>query len=261
MRFGSFQFGSFQFRPSLAGTLATLALLPVLVNLGMWQLRRADEKRALIAQYQAGTATTQHLSGRNAAELPLLQTVEAQGRYDSSRQVLLDNMPSARHVENGRVTGGLPGYQVLTPLQMDDGYLILVNRGWVALGATRSQLPDVAVDTAPRSLRGTLSDLPQPGLRLGPAEIADKTAPWPQVLNYTAIAEQRAQYGERLLHRIVLLAAEERDGFAREWSARYSFGDFGPEKHTGYAVQWFGLAAALLVIYGALSCKRVGQNS
>jgi len=54
----------------------------------------------------------------------------------------------------------------------------------------------------------------------------------------------------------VLLDAAEADGYERDWSDRFDFGDFGPSRHVGYAVQWFGMALALLAIYIVVSLKR-----
>jgi len=63
------------------------------------------------------------------------------------------------------------------------------------------------------------------------------------------------------LPRIVLLDPSEPDGYEREWSARYNFSEFGPERHTAYAVQWFGMALALLVIYVVVNLKPLDTKS
>ncbi|WP_324727290.1 SURF1 family cytochrome oxidase biogenesis protein, partial [Pseudomonas chlororaphis] len=39
------------FRPGVLPTLVVLALLPVLVTLGFWQLGRGEQKRELLASY------------------------------------------------------------------------------------------------------------------------------------------------------------------------------------------------------------------
>ena len=101
------------------------------------------------------------------------QRVRLRGSFDAARQILLDNMPSV---------SGRPGYRVLTPLDRADGRgWVLVDRGWVPLGATREALPDVAVDTREREVSGILDVLPIPGLRVGPAAVRDD-ASWPRVL-------------------------------------------------------------------------------
>ncbi len=245
--------GHRQFKPSLAGTVATFVLIPVLIGLGLWQLRRADEKQALIDRLQAGGNTTQLFNAGNAETLPLLQQVAASGRYDSAHQILLDNMWSSRRTErNGEIIGTQPGVNVLTPFHLDDGSIVLVNRGWAPFGRTRADLPTVDVGDDSRSMRARVSSIPEPGMRLSNN---DAGVNWPRLLNYPTVAELHALYGERLLPRILLLDAAEPDGFQRDWSARYDFKEFGPDRHIAYAVQWFGMAFGLLVIYFVVSLK------
>jgi surfeit locus 1 family protein len=241
------------FKPTLAGTLAVLAALPLFGSLGVWQLNRAQQKRDLIAQFAAGAQSSALLTASNITELPLLHTVSLSGRFESARQVLLDNIPASRQ------TGSLskPGYRVLTPLWIDAQNVVLVDRGWTAMGATRAVLPNVNVDEAPRAVRGRLAELPRPAMRLG--EPPPSTA-WPRVLNYPTLNDLRALYGEQLWPRIVLLDPEANDGFKRDWSQRYSVEEFGPDKHIAYALQWFGFAATALGIYIVLGVRRARQN-
>jgi surfeit locus 1 family protein len=242
----------YRFNPTLAGTVATLVLLPVLLSLGFWQLRRADEKHALIAQYDIGATTTQQLNADNAGNLPLLQNVVVYGRYDASRQILLDNMPSSKNAANRT----RPGYHVLTPLMLNERDIVLIDRGWVPLGPSRDALPNIAMsDTALSgaiSVRGRIAELPRAGMHLPTTNATS----WPRVLNFPTLQELRALYGDGLMPRMVLLDANEPHGFERDWSTRYSVGEFGPEKHFGYAVQWFGLAATLVIIYLSIGLRR-----
>lgn len=239
----TWRWGSRVFAPSVSATVATLLLLPCLISLGFWQLHRADYKRALMAQAAAGKAQILQLASDNVAKLNRYQHVTAQGAFDSAHQVLLDNMPAQT---------GQPGYRVLTPMQLTDGALVLIDRGWLPLGQTRKDLPNVEVSEAPRRIQGLLDELPQPGVRLGGP--AAKPSSWPAVLNYPRYEELKAIYGDKLLPRIVLLDADEADGFDRHWQIDVGF---GPERHIAYAVQWFGLALALLLIYFFTNSKRV----
>lgn len=237
--------GSRVFAPGRAATLAVLVLLPVFIGLGQWQLRRAEYKRTLTAEAAAGQQRTVVLTSANAATLARYQHVSVAGRFDSAHQVLLDNMPS----EAGR-----PGYRVLTPLQLADGTLMLVDRGWVPLGTDRRQLPQVAVDATPRAVHGVVDALPAPGLRLGEQSLA---ASWPMVLNYPRQEDLNRLYGERLLPRVVLLDEGEPDGYERRW--QFNAG-VGPERHVGYAVQWFGFAVTLLLIYIFVNLRKVEKS-
>lgn len=231
------------FAPGWFGSLLTLALLPGLIGLGLWQLRRADEKRELMAQAEQGRAQLLPLRAANAPGLARYQRVVLAGSYDPDHQVLLDNMPSSQ---------GRPGYRVLTPFKLEDGSLLLVDRGWVPVGVDRRQRPQIAVAAWSREVIGMLDELPRPGVRAGNAGI--QTGVWPQVLNYPTFAELRELYGRGLQPRIVLLDAAASDGFERTWQIDLGF---GPERHVGYAVQWFGLATTLVIIFVVVNLKRI----
>ena len=123
-----------------APLIAYLCLLPLLLNLGVWQLNRADEKRALLQlQGRQQGAETLVLSSTppDFSETLLYQPIKALGRYDSDRQFLLDN----------QVNKGKAGYFVLTPFRLREGNTaVLVNRGWIPLGKNRADLPDIRVE-------------------------------------------------------------------------------------------------------------------
>jgi surfeit locus 1 family protein len=214
----------------------------LLLSLGVWQLHRADAKQALIDQYATGAAVTQLLRADNITTLPLLQSVTVQGRYDSAQQVLLDSMPSPQTMGGAR-----PGYHVLTPLRLDGtDQLVLIDRGWVPLGTRREDLPNIQVSEQLRTVRGRLAEPPRAGIRLQGEPAA---AIWPRVLNFPTMAELAALYDNATLPRIVLLDEDAADGFKRAWSLHYSVGEFGPQRHIAYAVQWFVMAATLVIIY------------
>jgi surfeit locus 1 family protein len=155
--------------------------------------------------------------------------------------VLLDNMPSA---------SGQPGFRVLTPFALSDDFWVLIDRGWVPLGRTRSDLPHVDVDESERTISGRVDELPRPGMRLDKAPL---TVPsWPHIMNFPEHADLEAVLGRRLDTRLIVLNAAEPDGFARERPQRTGF---GPERHIAYAVQWFAFAATMLAVYLLLNLK------
>ncbi len=134
--------------------LVTLGLA-VFVSLGYWQLGRAHEKQALFDAFMQGSQDTVDATGLGFDELARYQHVRLRGAYDATRQILLDNMPSVT---------GRPGFRVLTPFERADGRgWVLVDRGWVPLGATREDLPDVTVGVREREVSGILDVLPIPG--------------------------------------------------------------------------------------------------
>ena len=238
--------GSREFAPRAWATLLTGLALAAFVSLGWWQIGRAREKQALIESFARGTQTSvELLSDVSIDGLPRYQHLRAEGHYEPAYQVLLDNMPSQ---------SGQPGYRVLTPFRRQGSErALLVDRGWVPLGASREVLPDVTVTAAHRAVLGRLDQLPVPGVRVGEA-----TAPgdrrWPRVMNFPRPADLEQALGAPVESRILLLDPAAPDGYERVW--RPSVG-FGPERHFGYAIQWFALALVAVVIFIALSLQRV----
>jgi surfeit locus 1 family protein len=240
----SLRIGKRSFAPPIWAVGLTALGLAVFVSLGYWQLGRAQEKLALVDAFTSGSEDTVDATDLGFDGLARYQRVRLRGAYDPTRQILLDNMPSA---------AGRPGYRVLTPLQRAGGQgWVLVDRGWVPLGATRADLPDVAVDERRRELSGTLDELPIPGVRVGSAE-APGAAGWPRVMLFPTEADVESSLGVAVESRIVLLDAGEPDGFERKW--RPALG-FGPERHLGYAVQWFAFALVTIVLFVALNLRR-----
>jgi surfeit locus 1 family protein len=244
----SVRIGNREFAPP-AWSVALAALgLAVFVSLGYWQLGRAHEKQALFDAFMQGSQDTVDASGLGFDELARYQHVRLRGAYDATRQILLDNMPSVT---------GRPGFRVLTPFERADGRGgVLVDRGWVPLGATREDLPDVTVGVREREVSGILDVLPIPGMRVGPAA-APGSEGWPRVLLFPTEADVESALGIDVEPRIVLLDAGAPDGFERKW--RPALG-FGPERHLGYAIQWFAFALVAMVIFIALNLRRVGAD-
>ena len=238
----SIKVGSRIFSPRIFTTLLTIVMIALLISLGRWQLRRADEKRVLFDSFASGTDATQTIE-LGTAPLKRYQHVEAVGHYDQSRQVLIDNM----------VNGERAGYFVITPFALTGGGWLLVNRGWVPLGTSRRERPAIPVADDTRRLRGRADHMPSPGIQLGAR--ARLEPPFPVVAAFPSRNEIAG-----LLHEsswtsatdLVLLDPGEPDGYVRNWSAP----GFPPMRHIAYAVQWFALALTLFVIYVVTNLRR-----
>jgi len=233
-----------RFRPSLLPTLATIVLLPLLVCLGVWQLERADEKRDRISRFEAGS-TIEHLEStmavRSLAELTQFQQVQLDGSYDNKRQFLLDNMTD----------GGSAGYHVLTLFRTAASQdLVLVDRGWIAKDFRSALPPDIRVAEDRRTITTRVSRLPRPGIEL--AANPDHETSWPRVVQFPTASAISAMVGEDLVEPLLLLNHEQPDGYLRDWRPSAS----GVDRHMGYALQWFAMAATLLVIYVVVNFKK-----
>lgn len=233
-------------RTALA-VLAGVALFALLLRLGFWQLERARFKEALAQEFAAAheapvAAPIQTLTGAGQSGAWQFRRTALAGHADVARQYLLDN----------RTLAGRAGYHVLLAVASAQGN-VLVNRGWVPVGPDRSRLPDVALDAPAIQVQGRLVRPPQPGLLLGSAGY--ERPGWPKVVQTIDLEQMSRQLGLSLLPAIVLLDSSHAGCFQCDWKA---VPGLSASSHRGYAVQWFSLAAALLVIVAVVT--RAGRR-
>lgn len=230
------------FAPSWPMTLATVVLLAVFVSLGRWQWQRGTDKQAVWSEYERNAAAID-LGTRDPDTLERFAHVRMSGRFDVAHQFLLDNRSHA----------GKPGYEVLTPFLPDAGGRILVNRGWVPFSGYRDRLPDVTFAGDPAlTITGYLDELPASGLASGRAAPAPGSS-WPKLTSFPSHSELEAALGEKLSRRMLLLDPASAGGYVREWKPP----GLAPTRHLSYAIQWWGFAVVLLVIYFGLNFRKV----
>lgn len=225
-------------------TVATMLLLVVFVSLGRWQWGRAEQKRVVWAEFARGADAAVPVDTRPLREWPRYQHVHLSGHWRAERQFLLDN----------RIVDGAAGYEALTPFELMDGRWLLVDRGWLRFNGHREQLPDIALRAAQSAvtLRGRLDELPSAGFASGRAAPA-LGGPWPRVTSYPLPQELSAALGVPLESRVLLLDADERDGYVRRWQPP----GVSPDTHWSYAIQWWCFAVLLLVLYATLNTRRL----
>jgi len=226
------------FRTSFRLTLLLFVLALIFGRMGFWQLERKSEKEELFEQFE------------NAPFLPVGQAmidgerfahIEAFGRYDASRHILLDN----------RIHNGRPGVHVLTPFTLADGTVLLVNRGWLPMPPDRLSLPAVPTDDSPGTITGRLNRLPTEGLKVGKADVLAKDN-WPQLVTYLEPGAVSAALGESLAPWLVQLDTVDDSGFEdRQWKPAV----MEPAVHGAYAFQWFSLFAVTIIIWIALGIR------
>jgi surfeit locus 1 family protein len=231
-----------RFAPRLSWVLLTAALLPLFVSLGTWQWHRGQARQAQWDEFARGDAPAVAADAAGLATLPRYTRVRVRGRPDGQRQFLLENISHR----------GAPGYHVLTVLRLADGGLLLVNRGWLPFSGYREQLPDVRLpaDAQQLTLTGRLASLPVAGLASGRS--APAGGGWPRVASFPTLAQLEASYGAALLPAVLWLDADSGPGYLREWRP----GGLSPDRHIGYAVQWWCFALLLLGLFIGLNLKR-----
>ena len=199
--------------------------LAILLGLGAWQVSRGVEKSRLEAAWQDRPQASLPAPALPLADDQPYREVWLRGRWLSGRDFELDG----RHLE-GRI-----GVEVLSPFRLESGRVLLVNRGWRAQDEAAVPLPQGA-----RQIRGTLYR-PRPGFTLGPAYT--DLAAWPRPVLYFAAGQFAEALGEPVAERLLVLDEDAPEALARRWRPQA----FPAVRHYGYAVQWFGLALALLV--------------
>ena len=231
--------GAWQFAPGVWPTLAALFFFVLTLWLGNWQSGRAETKRALQARYDVAMREAPIHVGNTLLDRDsvLYRKLEVRGVFDAAHTILLDN----------RIYKGVAGYHVLTPLIIDGGSLaILVNRGWVAVGRSREQIPLPPTPRGLVQLEGMAVDPHSRYLELMHAPPQGRV--W-QNLNFASYAAT-----SRLTLQPVLLqqTSPQADGLQRDWPRP----DTGVSMHVSYEIQWYSLATTLAVLWLVMNVKR-----
>lgn len=124
-----------------------LLVAAVCARLGVWQIQRLRERRALnAAALAARVASPVVLTGAGPSNGALAgRRVRATGRYDHAHDMVL----------RGRQYRAVPGVEVVSPLLLEGGKLaVLVNRGFVPSPDAVSADPDTLRETGEVSVQG-----------------------------------------------------------------------------------------------------------
>lgn len=217
--------------------VATLAAVALTSALGLWQLERAAQKQAfardVAAQAQLPAVRDWPvLANGQALAAPQLwhRRADLRGHWLPAHTVYLDN----------RQMNGRPGFFVLTPLQLTDSQqVLLVQRGWVPRHfQDRQALAPVDTPSGEVRVQGRLADWPSKIYEFAPSDGA-------LVRQNLDFAAHLRQTGLRLPPLSVLQTDADSEGLRRAWPEVAT----GVAKHHGYAAQWFGLAALLVLLY------------
>lgn len=232
------------FKAAWWSILLTVVGVTLFVGLGLWQLQRADFKQdieekfadRLSEDYQRFHVDDAIDTGEDIEYRKLI----VKGRFDNDHHFLIDN----------KINGGKAGYQVLTPfLLLNSDRIMLINRGWVALGESRQVLPKIVNGPDSSQVYGIASLPDTDGYRLGKVSLTDN---WPQVIPYIDVPALQAQYSAQLLPVVLWMAPEQPGSYQRAWDPVWS----DPEKSRAYAVQWFSFAFIACVLFVLLNLRK-----
>jgi surfeit locus 1 family protein len=234
-------------RPSLLA-LGLLALgLAVCVSAGAWQYGKGVYKQERELRWasarEAGPVPLSQVAGGDAGGV---DRVTAHGQFQPQRY-LLDN----------QVRSGRAGVEAFAPLRVDDGTVVLVALGWLPYADARRTPPALpALPGGTVLLSGLLTPPPAHGLRFGRdwAQVPG----YPKLMPYFALEDIAADLGQAPIARVLRLDAEPGSAFRREWQAVDSM---PPARHFGYALQWWSLAAAIVIVFVVVHRRRPDPRS
>ena len=230
----------------------------VFISLGFWQLDRAAQKVEMLSALdkKRNQPPIEHV--KDVVEMPEEIDgipVRLSGEYLPERAILLDNV----------VLGGKVGFDLLVWFREDEtNRLFLVNRGFIAMARTRAEVPQIPlIKPETGSLTGHIyarrydeESLIAPvsiGLKddvvakVGSVRITQRAAPEFLSAGESSIdADINAVYPY-----LIRLTLDDPNGLPRNWI----LANIMPEKHTGYAIQWFLMAFAIVVLFVRLALK------
>ena len=224
-----------RFRPRLAPTLFTIPVVAVLVALGVWQLQRLEWKSRLIAERATAVAAAPVSPPKTLAEARALEfhRVTVEGVFLHDKEIL----------RNAIAAKGEAGFDVLTPLREEGGRIVFVNRGFVPTELKdRATRPTGQLAGTVR-VSGLLRVPPQekPGWFI-PDNRPDRNAWFWIDLPAMAAADGLANVAPFYIDAD---AAPTPGGWPKGGMTPLAL----PNDHLQYAITWFSLAAALVVIY------------
>jgi cytochrome oxidase assembly protein ShyY1 len=163
------------------------------------------------------------------------------GRYEQNWSLLLDN----------KIFHGRTGVHVLNLFRTRTGKSVLVDRGWLEMNPDRRELPVVPVMNKEVVISGLLSHPVTDGVRLGATQqIELKNGP--VLITYLDMDTVTAAAGEAIEPMLLKLDAQDATGFEdREWQPAIIL----PAQHKAYAVQWFALALASIILIFTMAIK------
>lgn len=225
--------------------VVTILLVTLGILLGNWQMRRADEKRAIEARLAERQAQAPLVLGGTLQDVAAIEYrhVTVQGEFDRDWPLYLDNRPQ----------DGNAGFYVLMPFKIAGTQMhVLVQRGWVAVDPRqRSKVAAPEPPAGTVSIEGIAIRNPGHVMQLGQAPAVQPSA----ILQNLTVEEFAAASKFNMQPLVIEQGGAQQDGLVRQWPKP----SVGIERHLGYAFQWYALAA-MAFLYFVVTGFRNGRK-
>jgi len=219
-----------KFNPGIRITIFFVFFAILFFSLGLWQIERGQAKTTILAEFEDNLSKTPTYLNQESKRW---DRVYVKGKWDSSKQILVDNV----------INRGVVGYKVLTPLRIiETNQLMLVDRGWIKQNKFRDILPSIELVEGDEVISGIL-EYPELGLVLSEDLISKE---WPKVSQTKNLEVISKEYDE-FIYPMILLA----DPILKN-SLEYIKiipTNMTPTKHYGYSAQWFLMFLVLCLMY------------
>ena len=207
-----------------------IIFVPITISLGMWQIERANEKKLIIANYDKLLVSAPIALQKNQM-LNNWQPIETTGTYEDTIVY-----------EDNAINNGKAGFKVYHLFRNDDGTFIFIHRGFIERNLIKNNLPEVDIPTQKKSIFGTTL-FKQNNTFVKNIEESDSRII--QEFNASLLIDKYPMLKDKYLHPF-LFNLDIRD--VNKYQPIEKPVNMTASKHIGYAIQWFGLCAALIIL-------------
>lgn len=237
-----------KFLPSPIEWVIYILFVALFCSLGIWQLNRADEKKAIAENINH--RSTESVVNLNSPfnwnqEQHQYRKAIVKGEFLLKGQLLIDNI----------IVKNKPGYHVITPFKIEGtDQTLLINRGWVRQEGRHRHAAKVTVPKGQVSIEGimrTPSALPFVEASIEPLTHTESFNIW----LYLDVEKYQKESSLKMMPFAILQSNDTHDGLHREWSSYQA----KTGMHIGYAIQWFAFAVIVTIIFIGLGRRKAKE--
>ena len=207
-----------------------IIFVPITISLGFWQLDRAEEKREIIANYDE-LLTSEPISLNVKIIYKNWQPITTIGRF---KDIVI--------FEDNAILSGRAGFKIYHLFENGDGSYVFVHRGFIERNMVKNNLPLINTPKGKQSLEGSVLIKEDNSFV---QDIEESDARIIQEFNIERLINKFPILKDRYLHPF-LFNLDIRDN--KKFLAIEKPVNMAASKHIGYAIQWFGLCIALIIL-------------